>query len=151
MGMEETLAFAYLDTIYRWIPHWWWEWILFMEGSMAHPWTTHRQIPTRAFQIGFAWECYIEFSYPRESMAVAIDYGHGVLRDYSHTASYLWRIRSDYLEIYEWEPHHSGALSAYDATGTESRLDFTTFRPSEDSSSYVHPVACDSGEAGHNG
>ena len=122
-----------------------------MEGSMAHPWTTHRQIPTRAFQIGYARECYIEFSYPRESMAVAIDYGHGVLRDYSHTASYRWRIRSDYLEIYEWEPHHSGALSAYDATGTESRLDFTTFRPSEDSSSYVHPVACDSGEAGHNG
>ena len=122
-----------------------------MEGSMAHPWTTHRQIPTRAFQIGYARECYIEFSYPRESMAVAIDYGHGVLRDYSHTASYLWRIRSDYLEIYEWEPHHSGALSAYDATGTESRLDFTTFRPSEDSLSYVHPVACDSGEAGHNG
>ena len=60
---------------------------------------------------------------------MAIDYGHGVLRDYSHTASYLWRIRSDYLEIYEWEPHHSGALSAYDATGTERRLDFTTFRP----------------------
>ncbi|KAL2230766.1 UNVERIFIED_CONTAM: hypothetical protein Sindi_1671000 [Sesamum indicum] len=84
-------------------------------------------------------------------LSVAIDYGHGVLRDYSHTASYLWRIRSDYLEIDEWEPHHSGALSAYDATGTESRLDFTTFRPSEDSSSYVHPVACDSGEAGHNG
>ncbi|KAL2225326.1 UNVERIFIED_CONTAM: hypothetical protein Sindi_3068900, partial [Sesamum indicum] len=40
------------------------------------------------------------------------------LRDYSHTASYRWRIRSDYLEIYEWETHHSGALSAYDATGT---------------------------------
>ncbi|KAL2226618.1 UNVERIFIED_CONTAM: hypothetical protein Sindi_2020500 [Sesamum indicum] len=93
----------------------------------------------------------IEKSYPRESMVVAIDYGHGVLRNYYHTASYLWRIRSDYLEIYEWEPHHSGALSAYDATGTESRLDFTTFRPSEDSSSYVHPVVCDSGEVGHNG